>query len=81
MSHLSSHVRANNHLLFADAAESLLQADKFSKKKEEFNDSYDTSNILRHHGTDEYVGATLSLYLDILNLFIFILNLLGMSRD
>ena len=47
MSHLSSHVRANNHLLFADAAESLLQADKFSKKKEEFNDSYDTSNILQ----------------------------------
>lgn len=42
---------------------------------------YDTSNILRHYSTDEYVSATLALYLDILNLFIALLNILGMSRD
>lgn len=41
---------------------------------------YDTSNILRNYSTDEYVSATLSLYLDVLNLFIMLLNLLGMSR-
>ena len=28
---------------------------------------YDTSNILRYYGTDEYVSATLALYLDVLN--------------
>ncbi|HCB32016.1 MAG TPA: hypothetical protein DEP39_01890, partial [Deltaproteobacteria bacterium] len=31
---------------------------------------YDTSNIMRYYGTDEYVSATLALYLDVLNLFI-----------
>lgn len=42
---------------------------------------YDTSNIMRTYGTDEYVSATLALYLDILNLFISLLQLLGMSKD
>ena len=38
---------------------------------------YDTSNILRYYGTDEYVSATLALYLDVLNLFIALLSILG----
>ena len=42
---------------------------------------YDTSNILRRYPTDEYISATLSLYLDILNLFLMILHLLGGNRD
>ena len=42
---------------------------------------YDTSNILRHYGTDEHVSATLALYLDILNLFIALLSILGIARN
>ena len=43
---------------------------------------YDTSNILRYYGTDEYVSATLALYLDVLNLFIALLSILNiMGRD
>ncbi len=42
---------------------------------------YDTSRILRQYPTDEYISATLSLYLDILNLFLMLLHLLGGSRD
>ena len=42
---------------------------------------YDTFNILRRYPTDEYISATLSLYLDILNLFMMLLHLLGGSRD
>lgn len=42
---------------------------------------YDTSRILHHYSTDEYIMATLSLYLDILNLFLLLLRLLGGSRD
>ena len=42
---------------------------------------YDTSNILRYYGTDEYVSATLALYLDILNLFIALLSILGIMRN
>lgn len=42
---------------------------------------YDTFNILNRYPTDEYISATLSLYLDILNLFIMLLHLLGLSRD
>lgn len=42
---------------------------------------YDTQNILRRYPTDEYISATLSLYLDVLNLFLMILRLLGGSRD
>ena len=42
---------------------------------------YDTSNILRYYGTDEHVSATLALYLDILNLFIALLSILGIARS
>lgn len=42
---------------------------------------YDTFNILKRYPTDEYISATLSLYLDILNLFLMLLHLLGLSRD
>ena len=43
---------------------------------------YDTSNILRYYGTDEYGSATLALYLDVLNLFIALLSILGiMGRE
>ncbi len=42
---------------------------------------YDTFNILNRYPTDEYIAATLSLYLDILNLFLMLLHLLGGSRD
>jgi FtsH-binding integral membrane protein len=43
---------------------------------------YDTSNIMRYYGTDEYVSATLALYLDVLNLFIALLSILGIiGRD
>ena len=43
---------------------------------------YDTSNILRYYGTDEHVSATLALYLDVLNLFIALLSILGiMNRE
>lgn len=42
---------------------------------------YDTFNILKRYPTDEYISATLSLYLDILNLFLILLHLLGGSRD
>lgn len=41
---------------------------------------YDTSNILRHYDVRDFTSATLSLYLDILNLFLFLLRLLG-GRD
>ena len=41
---------------------------------------YDTSNILRKYDVEDYTSATLSLYLDILNLFLFLLRLLG-GRD
>jgi len=42
---------------------------------------YDTSNILKRYPTNMYITATLSLYLDILNLFLMLLHLLGGSRD
>ena len=42
---------------------------------------YDTSNVLRNYGTNEHVSATLALYLDILNLFIALLSILGIARS
>ncbi len=42
---------------------------------------YDTSNILRRYSTDDYVSATVALFLDVFNLFIHLLALLGLSRD
>lgn len=41
---------------------------------------YDTSNILRNYDVEDYTAATLALYLDILNLFLFLLRLLS-GRD
>ena len=41
---------------------------------------YDTSNILRNYDVQDYTSATLALYLDILNLFLFLLRLLS-GRD
>jgi modulator of FtsH protease len=42
---------------------------------------YDTKNIMHRYPTDEAISATLTLYLDILNLFIFILHIIGFSKD
>lgn len=42
---------------------------------------YDTSNILRNYDVRDYTSATLSLYLDVLNLFLFLLRLLSGGRD
>lgn len=42
---------------------------------------FDTFNIMKRYPTDEYISATLSLYLDILNLFLMLLRLLGLNRD
>jgi len=42
---------------------------------------YDTFNILNRYPTDEYISATLTLYLDVLNLFLMLLRLVGGSRD
>lgn len=36
---------------------------------------YDTSNIMRRYPPNEYISATLALYLDILNLFWFLLRI------
>lgn len=41
---------------------------------------YDTSRIV-NGGETNYIRATISLYLDFLNLFISILNLLGLAND
>jgi modulator of FtsH protease len=41
---------------------------------------YDTSRIMRTHESDEYVSGALSLYLDFINLFLFILRILSGSR-
>ncbi len=42
---------------------------------------YDTSNIMHHYNTDEYVGASLELLADVVLLFYYILRLLMQSRD
>jgi uncharacterized protein len=39
---------------------------------------YDFSNIKNRYGPNDYVMATVSLYLDFLNLFLFILRIMGM---
>lgn len=41
---------------------------------------YDTSNIIRKVPTDEYVHGTIELFLDLVNLFLFILRILGSNR-
>jgi modulator of FtsH protease len=42
---------------------------------------YDTSNIIRHYPTNEYVAGALALYLDAFNIFLALLRLLNSSRD
>ena len=42
---------------------------------------YDTSNVLHRYREDEWVAATLALFLDVLNLFLFLLRLLSGNRD
>ncbi len=42
---------------------------------------YDTSNIIRRYNTDEYIAGALSLYIDILQLFIHLLIILGGRRS
>ncbi|OGG96999.1 MAG: hypothetical protein A2527_02775 [Candidatus Lambdaproteobacteria bacterium RIFOXYD2_FULL_50_16] len=42
---------------------------------------YDTFNIMHRYPADETIAATLSLYLDILNLFMALLSILGVRRD
>jgi hypothetical protein len=37
---------------------------------------YDTSNIMLHMGPDDYIMASVSLYLDIINLFLYLLEIL-----
>lgn len=47
---------------------------------------YDTSNVIRNYPPDEYVAATIALFLDVLNLFWYVLRILmnserGSRRD
>ncbi|PKU69333.1 BI1-like protein [Dendrobium catenatum] len=43
---------------------------------------YDTDNLIKRYTYDEYIWASVVLYLDVLNLFLSILNLLrGMQSD
>lgn len=37
---------------------------------------YDTDNLIKRYTYDEYIWASVALYLDILNLFLTILNML-----
>jgi FtsH-binding integral membrane protein len=41
---------------------------------------YDTSMIMNRLGTDEWVIASVDLYLDVLNLFLYLLRLLGAGK-
>jgi FtsH-binding integral membrane protein len=41
---------------------------------------YDTSNIIRHYPTNEYVAGALSLYLDVFNIFLALLRILNSGR-
>jgi len=38
---------------------------------------YDTNNIMRHFGVDDWLIAAIELYLDVINLFLFLLQLLS----
>ncbi|RWW14459.1 hypothetical protein GW17_00021764, partial [Ensete ventricosum] len=43
---------------------------------------YDTDNLIKRYNYDEYIWASVVLYLDILNLFLSIMNMLrGMQSD
>ena len=41
---------------------------------------YDTSNLLHLYGPDDYVEASIALYLDIINLFLYLLEILRMLQ-
>eukprot|EP01006_Ploeotia_vitrea_P065702 TRINITY_DN93660_c0_g1_i1.p1 TRINITY_DN93660_c0_g1~~TRINITY_DN93660_c0_g1_i1.p1 ORF type:complete len:307 (+),score=136.47 TRINITY_DN93660_c0_g1_i1:67-921(+) len=41
---------------------------------------YDTSMLMHKHGTDDYIVAAIDLYLDFVNLFLYILQLLSDSQ-
>ena len=41
---------------------------------------YDTSNIIRHYPTNEYVAGALSLYLDAFNIFLALIRILNAGR-
>ena len=42
---------------------------------------YDTWRLRNHYGPDEYVGAAVQIYLDLLNMFMAILRILGNRRS
>uniref|UniRef100_A0A0E0L2B9 BI1-like protein n=1 Tax=Oryza punctata TaxID=4537 RepID=A0A0E0L2B9_ORYPU len=43
---------------------------------------YDTENLIKRHTYDDYIWASVELYLDILNLFLYILNMIrSMQSD
>lgn len=42
---------------------------------------YDTQLIMKHHSVDEYIMASVSLYLDIINLFLNILRILNQMNN
>lgn len=42
---------------------------------------YDTHLLIQRVGLDEYVWASVNIYLDIINLFLYILRLLGENRN
>jgi len=41
---------------------------------------YDTSLVMHHFGPDDYIPAAVTLYLDIINLFLYLLELLRMLQ-
>ena len=42
---------------------------------------YDTDNLIKRFTYDEYIGASVTLYLDILNLFLSILRVLRQANN
>jgi protein lifeguard len=40
---------------------------------------YDTDNLIKRHSYDEYVLAAISLYLDVINIFMYIVTCLTSS--
>ena len=52
------------------------------KKLKEFGDGEQAAAIMKHFGVDDYVIAAIELYLDVINLFLFLLQLLtGAARS
>lgn len=41
---------------------------------------YDTFELVKRHSVDDYVWASVGLYLDIINMFLYILEMLGQGR-